>query len=81
MLNTCSVACPLQLWYSLLKRHLLMMYGGPLEDNSEDFGFIKGAFKSIFHPVLFSSECVNTCALRGTVVFNTSSVSVPILRQ
>lgn len=81
MLNACSVACLLQLWYPLLKLHLLMMYGRPLEDSYEGFGFIKGAFKSIFHSVLFYSKCVNTCALRGTVVFNTSYVWVPISRQ
>lgn len=59
-----------------------MVYGRPLEDNSEDFGFSKGTFKSIFHSVLFFfPKCVNTCALRGTVVFSSSSVGVPILRH
>lgn len=81
MLNTRSVACPLQLWYPLLKHHLLMMYGRSLEVSSEDFGFIKGTFQSKFHSVLFSSKCVTTCALSGTVVFIISSVRVPTLRR
>lgn len=40
----------------------------PLEDNCGDFGFIKAAFKGTFHSVLLLPS-VNTCAVRGAVLF------------